>query len=357
MFSDNMFLRVLALIMMVIVMLSIIAFVLWKWAVFLRINYNFKTIIMISLWVLGAMIASMMISSSSFPFADYIGTIISYIMYTLWFLAPLLIVLSVVGLWYKFPPALFIISCLTWLGVGLYLWTQTKTTDLVMTDTWLDKEYKIIFISDLHVDNIRSTRYITSIVKKLEQQQPDMVLIGGDLLNRAKNEYAKAFLSFNTLSMPIYAVLWNHDHMWDSQAAQAIFDTTKIIPLVNESVLLSGLQIVGIEDKNSRHGKTLDNLLIQSNINTGADYTIFLTHQPQKLSKLKDYPINLQLAGHTHRWQFVPLSWIVWWFNDYAYGRYDKDDKTAFVSQGLGLWWAPLRMGTQSEMVIITLKP
>ena len=85
--------------------------------------------------------------------------------------------------------------------------TSMDPKALIAHYTGLDKEYKIIFISDLHVDNIRSTRYITSVVKELEQQQPDMVLIGGDLLNRAKNEYAKAFLPFNTLSMPIYAVL------------------------------------------------------------------------------------------------------------------------------------------------------
>jgi predicted MPP superfamily phosphohydrolase len=43
--------------------------------------------------------------------------------------------------------------------------------------------------------------------------------------------------------------------------------------------------------------------------------------------------------------------------NDYAYGEYHLNGMTAFVSQGIGSWWAPIRIGTQSEMVLITLSP
>jgi predicted MPP superfamily phosphohydrolase len=43
--------------------------------------------------------------------------------------------------------------------------------------------------------------------------------------------------------------------------------------------------------------------------------------------------------------------------NDYAYGKYEYNDMIAFVSQGIGSWWAPIRIGTQSEMVLISLSP
>lgn len=157
--------------------------------------------------------------------------------------------------------------------------------------------------------------------------------------------------------MPVYAVLGNHDHMGDINAPYGIFKTTPIIPLVNQSVTLGGLQIVGIDDKSVWGDKTLEQLLEESDIQDNAQYTILLSHQPQKLSKLRDYPINLKLAGHTHKGQIIPFSWLVSFFNDYTYGRYDEEGKTAFVSQGIGGWGGPLRMGTQSEMVVITLNP
>ena len=79
-------------------------------------------------------------------------------------------------------------------------------------------------------------------------------------------------------------------------------------------------------------------MLDQSNIQSNAQYNILLSHQPQKLNKFKDYPIDLTLNGHTHRGQIIPFSWLIGLFNDYAYGRYDEEGKTAFVSQGIGGW-------------------
>ena len=186
--------------------------------------------------------------------------------------------------------------------------------------------------------------------------QPDFVLLGGDLLNTAKADYISAFEPFNQLKMPVYATLGNHDNMWDTKAVPGIFETTKIIPLRNQSVSISGIQIVGIDDKSYRDGKKLTDVLDESQIATGAQFTLLVSHQPQKLSKLEWYPINLELAGHTHNGQFVPLKRLIGAFNDYAYGRYDEAGKTAFVSQGIGAWWGRIRIWTQSELVLITLK-
>jgi predicted MPP superfamily phosphohydrolase len=82
-----------------------------------------------------------------------------------------------------------------------------------------------------------------------------------------------------------------------------------------------------------------------------------VSHQPQHLSKLEWYPINLELAGHTHNGQFIPMSRIIRLFNDYSYGAYHLNDMTAFVTQGIGSWWAPIRIGTQRELVLISLIP
>ena len=64
---------------------------------------------------------------------------------------------------------------------------------------------------------------------------------------------------------------------------------------------ISGIQIVGIDDKSYWKGQTLTDILDKSQIAPGAQFTILISHQPQKLSKLEGYPIDLQLAGHTHR--------------------------------------------------------
>lgn len=184
---------------------------------------------------------------------------------------------------------------------------------------------------------------------------PDFVLIGGDLLDRVKPEYIQAFLPFNQVDVPVYATLGNHEKIGKELLDISLFEETKIKFLRNEKVFFEDIQLVGIDDKSFWSGKNLVDVLDESDIQD-ALYTILISHQPYKLSLMEKYPIDLQLAGHTHRGQFVPLSWIIWLFNDYAYGRYDEHWKTAFVSQWVGTWWAPIRIGTQSELVLVELK-
>ncbi len=250
---------------------------------------------------------------------------------------------------------MFIISIL-WIWFGIYFGTTVKVTTLELPVTSLSQDYTFVFISDLHVQALRNTQYIQSIVNKIKKIQPDFVIIGWDLFDRVKSEYSKAYLPFNQLDIPIYATLGNHDAMWSTDSLLNMFDNTNIIFLRNKSVLFSGIQLVGIDDKSFWKEKQLDDVLNESDIKQNALYTILISHQPYKLSLIKNYPIDLQLAGHTHRGQFIPLSWIIWWFNDYAYGKYDEHGKIVFVSQWIGTRGAPIRVGTQSELVLVTLK-
>jgi predicted MPP superfamily phosphohydrolase len=175
------------------------------------------------------------------------------------------------------------------------------------------------------------------------------------LMNMWNMDYADAFLPFNQLTMPVYATLGNHDNMWNTEAVFEIFKKTSIVPLRNQSITIDGMQIVGIDDKSYRGKKWLPEILKESNIKDNGKYTILISHQPQKLSKLDWYPIDFEFAGHTHKWQFLPMNLLIGLFNDYSYGHYQDGEKNAFVSQGIGTWWAPIRIGTQSELVLISL--
>ena len=100
-----------------------------------------------------------------------------------------------------------------WIGTGIYYGTQTKVNQLAINSDRIQENKKIVFISDLHVDTFHQTRYIQNIVDRIQDLKPDLVLIGGDLMNYALPEYTKAFLPFTQLAMPMYATLGNHDHM------------------------------------------------------------------------------------------------------------------------------------------------
>jgi predicted MPP superfamily phosphohydrolase len=80
-----------------------------------------------------------------------------------------------------------------------------------------------------------------------------------------------------------------------------------------------------------------------------------ITHQPINLEKLENYPIDLEVAWHTHRGQFYWIMEISRIVNDYLYWEYKLWDRTAFVTQWIWTWWLPFRLWTQSEMVLINL--
>lgn len=176
-------------------------------------------------------------------------------------------------------------------------------------------------------------------------------------MNIANPKYVGAFSPFNQLNIPVYATVWNHDHMGDSTAIDKIFEKTAIVPIRNQSIEIDGIQIVGIDDKSYWGDKKLPEILQESKIADNGMFTILISHQPQKLEKLEGFPIDIELAGHTHNGQFIPINRIIHLFNDYTYGKYQSNGKIVFVSQGIGSWWAPIRIGTQSELVLISLHP
>ena len=107
--------------------------------------------------------------------------------------------------------------------------------------------------------------------------------------------------------------------------------------------------------------KNIDQIIQESISNLSQKYndnnfTILITHQPISLEKLKNYPIDLEVAGHTHHGQIFWLRKLTEIVNDYWYWKYEETWKTAIVTQWIWTRGLPFRLGTQSEMVIINLK-
>ena len=337
-------------------MLGIFGLIIWRGSNMLGISLKHKMIILLTIGMVAMMITSMALTNILWNNFEIVGIILLWIIYATWVLIPLIAVRDLVSIRYRISPLYMIIISMIWIGFGIYKGTVIKTTPLTISDSRIIKNQKIVFISDIHADAIHNIGYIQSIVNHIKNLQPDYVIIGGDLMNTAKTRYVNAFLPFNQLNMPIYATLGNHDHMGDSGAILEVFEKTKIIPLRNQSIESGGLQIVGIDDKSYRWNKKLPDILKESNIADNGKFTILISHEPENLSKLAGYPIDLELAWHTHNGQFIPMNRIIRLFNDYSYGEYHQKNMTAFVSQGIGSRWAPIRIGTQSELVLISLE-
>ena len=289
---------------------------------------------------------------------DIIWTIASRI-FVLWFI--LMVLLSfehIISHRYKINPWIIVSLLVVIFWLGLYFSLTTKTTYLNIETDKINKDVKILLVSDIHAENITQDFHVKKIIDTIKEEKPDFTIIAWDLMNKPNEWYVNYFSGFSALeNSPILAVVWNHDVMFNTEVVKKIPGISNIKFLNNESIEVNWVQILWIIDSSIWNGQSLENIMDQIQIDPENNkFSILVSHHPISLEKLKDYPIDLEVAWHTHRWQFYWMRKIVEWMNDYAYWEYKLWDRTAFVTQWIWTWGLPFRLWTQSEMVIINLK-
>ena len=66
---------------------------------------------------------------------------------------------------------------------------------------------KILLVSDIHIENITQNFHVKKIIKTINVENPDFVIIAGDLMNKPNNSYVDYFSAFKSVKdTPIFAV-------------------------------------------------------------------------------------------------------------------------------------------------------
>ena len=228
----------------------------------------------------------------------------------------------------------------------------------VTTTKPLDKPMKIAFVSDTHLGRWFGNRQINKMVKLIDKQSPDVVVIAGDIMNDNTLAYDNTNMheQLSQLKAPlgVYATLGNHDYFgYDKQITQAV-EEAGIKALDSESVLLNdAVWLVGRSDDIDRTRLSADELLTQ--VETDKPI-IFLEHRPSMMNEVSALPVDLHLSGHTHGGQIFPLTLLMDWFSPLNYGAKKIADTQFLVTSGYGIGPVPFRLGTRSEIWIITLQ-
>jgi predicted MPP superfamily phosphohydrolase len=111
--------------------------------------------------------------------------------------------------------------------------------------------------------------------------------------------------------------------------------------------------IIGRDDKTNMKRKSLDAIL--DSLPDGLP-KIVLDHQPGSFEESARHGVDLHISGHTHNGQVFPFNKIVSRIYELGYGFKKSGNTHLKVSSGLGLWGAPIRLGTQSEILKIRLR-
>ncbi|MGL6166673.1 MAG: metallophosphoesterase [Fusobacteriaceae bacterium] len=224
----------------------------------------------------------------------------------------------------------------------------------------LSNEYKVNnlklgFISDIHLNSKFDGNKLRRAFKKMENENVEIVLIGGDFLDntyKTVKDDIKSIIQNTAFKHGIYLVLGNHEYYGGIDENIKYIENLGIKILRDESLKIENLTIIGRDDRHNKTRKSLKELLKDIN---SKDNVIVVDHNPMSLNELDNEKIDIYLSGHTHKGQIFPYNLLV----NYMYknsGGYKKIKNThSYVSTGLGTWMIPYRICSQSELLIIDL--
>lgn len=242
------------------------------------------------------------------------------------------------------------------------------------------KGLKIVQISDIHSGSLEDIKAVAHGVKMIQDQQPDLILFTGDLVNDRADEMQPLYKLFSSLSAPmgVYAVLGNHDYgdyvQWPYRGltqAQNLENLKKVFAdmgwrlLLNEHVIIEckgdKIALLGIENWSAkghfgRHGKMSEAYPGTENI----PFKILMSHDPSHWdAEVRPYypDIDLTLSGHTHGMQMgVETPAFKWSPVQYMYkqwaGLYEEGNQKLYVNRGFGFIGYPGRLGILPEITV-----
>jgi predicted MPP superfamily phosphohydrolase len=210
-------------------------------------------------------------------------------------------------------------------------------------------------VSDTHLGHVRGHRFLRRIVTMLNRLQPDIVMIAGDVYDGtvADLNWLAAPLKKLTAPLGAFFVAGNHEEFSDPAKYLNAVNRVGVRVLKNEKVVVDGLQIVGIDYRDSVNDDHFRNMIRRAAVDR-TQASILLTHAPDRVKISQEEGLSLQLSGHTHGGQLFPFTWITKRiYGKFVYGLQRLGDFLVYTSYGAGTWGPPLRVGTKPEIVLI----
>jgi predicted MPP superfamily phosphohydrolase len=240
-------------------------------------------------------------------------------------------------------------------GVAVYSAHRIHLVPLEIISAKIARPQRLIQISDVHIGS-RQPAFLEKIITLVNAQQPDMLLITGDLID--ENLRAESLLPLSTVDYPVLYCSGNHERYVDYRGAIEIIASHGVSVLNDSAAVVNDIHIFGVEDREHVvHARDALDRLCASKEPAHDAFTILLYHQPDLWAAAVHQGIDLMLCGHTHKGQIWPFGWLVRTRYKHVAGHFRTALSHLFVSQGTGTWGPILRFGTRCEIAVIELRP
>jgi uncharacterized protein len=257
----------------------------------------------------------------------------------------------------SFSSAVLFILFLTVIGTWNAHRPRLRSMDITINKTMQDN-IVIMVMSDVHLGKMTRPGFLNTILDMVKRQQPDILLIAGDMFDEDVNSFNPGwFLSKLKSRYGVYAIPGNHEYFSGIENAISQFRSAGIRVLRDESVIVGDrLVLVGRDDRMKENwgGQRMPIQDLVHNVDTSLPI-ILMDHQPFHLFEAEKNGVDLQVSGHTHHGQIFPFNLITKALYEKSWGYLIKGNTHYYVSCGVGTWGPPVRLGSSSELVCITL--
>ncbi len=246
----------------------------------------------------------------------------------------------------------------------------------VAKKTTTSGKLKIVLLSDLQLGANTHLQQLKAMVREINKQNPDTVLIAGNTFNSNYSALKDPDTYIGILKQikakqGVYAVYGSRD---TEQSLFAGFAMTSDIPKPNRekvakflktagiqvlddmTIYINGVQIVGRKDsEHTTYDKPMSASSLISPLDTHMPILV-LQSKPGDFKALQACGVDLALSGHTRNGQYFPFNILTSFLYENPYGLESIHNVYSVVTSGVGSSGAPIRIGTRSEIAVINIQ-
>ena len=287
-------------------------------------------------------------------------------------------------LFYAFLPWFFALipalGVMGWFAFGFIEgWKRLELKHITFTSPDLPPYfdgYRLVQITDFHLGSFPpGNDFVQKVVDATNNEEPDMILFTGDLVNNQASEVEPYLKTLGQLHAQdgIYSIWGNHDYCeyGNNHSIGALKRNRRMLygyqeslgwhQLMNEHHVVShgmaSIAVIGVENPGQPPFTNRSNLKKAMKGLKPDMFKILLSHDPHHWRReVVGKKIQLTLAGHTHAGQFKIGKWTParMAFKEWG-GAYRIGEQMLYVSSGIGGSF-PFRLGAWPELTVITLK-
>lgn len=274
-------------------------------------------------------------------------------------------------------PLVIFFLLLALLGYGFS--EALRTVVYTIPTTKVTSPVRLVLLTDLHSCYYGEKQ--EKLLSAIDKAKPDLVCLVGDIFDdEASHQGTIDLLDGLADRYPCFYVTGNHEH-WSEEVwvLKALMISYGVTVLAGDAVSFSTddgqtLLLTGIDDPTGFYDKGTSGVpepdswlgqlaMVEEAAKDSPDFTLLLSHRPEKVAEYTASPFDLVLAGHAHGGQ-VRIPFLVnglfapnqGYFPDYAGGLYALDDTTMIVSRGLCKNEMP-RVFNRPEVVVVDIVP